>query len=195
MSSFITNVLGNPTIMLGLIALIGLLILKKSFSDTMLGVIKTMMGYLILSAGTGIIGPPITLLTTLVQSGLNVQGVLPLYWAVYGTSMAEYGTEAALMFIVGFAVNIILARFTPWKNLALTVHLQIFWTGFMASVMGAYGFSGTTMIIVGGIISGVYYWIATTISAKLITPVTTSLLIINGGITYVNPLFIIKSRA
>ncbi|MBR2809421.1 MAG: hypothetical protein IKE33_04265, partial [Erysipelotrichaceae bacterium] len=172
MSSFITNVLGNPTIMLGLIALIGLLILKKSFADTMLGVIKTMMGYLILSAGTTIIGDPISLLTNLVQSGLHVQGVLPLYWAVYGTSMAEFGTEAALMFIVGFAINILLARFTPWKNLALTVHLQIFWTAFMASVMSTYGFSGTSMIVIGGVISGVYYWIVTTISAKLIKPYT-----------------------
>ena len=172
MISFITNVLGNPTIMLGLIALIGLLILKKSFSETMLGVIKTMMGYLILSAGTSIIGTPITLLTTLVQSGLGVQGVLPLYWIVYGTSMAEFGTQAALMFVIGFGVNILLARFTPWKNLALTVHLQLFWTAFMASVMGAYGFSGTSMIVIGGLISGVYFWISTTISAKLIKPYT-----------------------
>lgn len=172
MIGFITNVLGNPTIMLGLIALIGLLILKKPFSETMLGVIKTMMGYLILSAGTTIIATPISLLTTLVQKGLGVQGVLPLYWIVYGTSMEQFGTQAALMFVIGFAINILLARFTPWKNLALTVHLQLFWTAFMASIMGAYGFSGPSMILIGGLISGVYFWISTTISAKLIKPYT-----------------------
>ena len=42
----------------------------------------------------------------------------------------------------------------------------------MASVMGAYGFSGTSMIVIGGLISGVYFWISTTISAKLIKPYT-----------------------
>ena len=76
---FITNVLGNPTVMLGLIACIGLLFLKKGISDMVMGTVKTMMGYLILSAGTTIIGPPISLLTALVQKGLGVEGVLPLY--------------------------------------------------------------------------------------------------------------------
>ena len=116
--NFITNVLGNPTVMLGLIACIGLLFLKKGFGDVVMGTVKTMMGYLILSAGTGIIGPPITLLTELVQKGLGVDGVLPLYWVVYSESMAKFGTEAALIFIIGFVVNILLAKFTPWKYLA-----------------------------------------------------------------------------
>lgn len=172
MISFITNVLGNPTVMLGLIACIGLIFLKKSGGEIVLGTMKTMMGYLILSAGTEIIGPPITLLTTLVQEGLGVDGVLPLYWAVYSNSMAVYGTEAALMFILGFAVNMILVRVTKWKNLALTVHLQLFWTAFMASIMAGFGFEGAPMILIGGVISGVYFWISTTISAHYLKPIT-----------------------
>ena len=170
---FITNVLGNATVMLGIAACIGLIFLKKSFSDIVMGTTKTMMGYLVLTAGTEIIGPPITLLTTLVQSGLGVDGVLPLYWVVYAESMAEYGTEAALIFIVGFVINIILARVTKWKNLALTVHLQLFWAGFMASIMAGFGYSPAAIIAIGGIISGIYYWIATTISAHYLKPITT----------------------
>ena len=38
-------------------------------------------------------------------------------------------------------------------------------------------------------------YIIASISSKLITPFTTSLLIINGGIQYINPLLIIKSLA
>ena len=170
---FITNVLGNPTVMLGIIACIGLMFLRKNVSDIVMGTVKTMMGYLILSAGTTIIGTPITLLTTLVQRGLGVDGVLPLYWVVYAESMAKFGTEAALIFIIGFVINILLAKFTPWKNLAMTVHLQLFWAGFMASIMAGFGFSGITLIAIGGLISGVYYWIATTISAHYLKPVTT----------------------
>ena len=170
---FITNVLGNPTVMLGIIACIGLIFLRKSVSDIVMGTVKTMMGYLILSAGTTIIGTPITLLTTLVQRGLGVDGVLPLYWVVYSESMAVFGTEAALIFIIGFLINILLAKFTPWKNLAMTVHLQLFWAGFMASIMAGFGFTGIVMILVGGLISGIYYWIATTISAHYLKPVTT----------------------
>lgn len=170
---FITNVLGNPTVMLGLIACIGLLFLKKGISDTVMGTVKTMMGYLILSAGTTIIGPPISLLTALVQKGLGVEGVLPLYWVVYAESMAKFGTQAALIFIIGFVINILLAKFTKWKNLALTVHLQLFWAGFMASIMAGFGFSDPMIIVIGGTISGIYYWIATTISAHYLKPLTT----------------------
>ncbi len=170
---FITNVLGNATVMLGIAACIGLIFLRKNVSDIVMGTAKTMMGYLVLSAGTEIIGPPITLLTTLVQRGLGVDGVLPLYWVVYAESMASFGTEAALIFIIGFVVNILLAKFTKWKNLALTVHLQLFWAGFMASVMAGFGFSPMVIIIVGGLISGIYYWFATTVSAHYLKPVTT----------------------
>ena len=55
----------------------------------------------------------------------------------------------------------------------MTVHLQLFWAGFMASIMAGFGFSGITLIAIGGLISGVYYWIATTISAHYLKPVTT----------------------
>ena len=39
---FITNVLGNPTVMLGIIACIGLIFLRKSVSDIVMGTVKTM---------------------------------------------------------------------------------------------------------------------------------------------------------
>ena len=175
MISFITNYLASPMVVLGFIALIGLLILKKPVGDVVSGVLKTMMGYLVLSAGTGIIGEPIALLTKLVQTAVqsSESAVLPLYWAVYSQSMTLYGTEAALMFVIGFVLNIILARVTKLKYLGLTVHLQLFWTAFMACIMSAAGFTSAVMIPVGGIISGIYYWLATAVSAHYIKPYTT----------------------
>jgi len=174
MISFITNFLASPMVMLGLIALIGLLFLKKSAGDIISGTLKTMMGYLVLSAGTGIIMEPINLLTKLVQTavGSSESAVLPLYWAVYGKSMELFGTEAALMFVIGMAVNMILARVTKFKYLALTVHLQLFWTAFMACILDAAGFSGTLMVVVGGVISGLYFWFVTGMSARYIKPYT-----------------------
>ena len=174
MISIITNYLASPMVVLGVIVLIGLVILKRPVGDVISGVLKTMMGYLVLSAGTSIIGDPIALLTTLVQTavGSSERAVLPLYWAVYSESMTLFGSEAALMFVIGFVLNILLARFTKIKYLGLTVHLQLFWTAFMACILDAAGFSGLSMILIGGIISGVYYWLATAISAHYIKPYT-----------------------
>lgn len=172
MINFIINVLGDPTIILGLVALIGLLFMRSSAGDTILGVCKTMMGYLILSAGTSVIGGPLEPLTAMIRKGLNVEGVLPLYWPAYSSTMAAFGAEVAIMFIVGFLLNIVLAKVTKFKYLALTVHLQLFWCGFMAVVLHGFGFSGTTVIVAGGIVSGLYFWISTGISAHYLKPVT-----------------------
>ena len=54
-----------PTIMLGLVALIGLLILKKSFSEILTGTIKTMAGVLILFTAVDVLSQVIGSIATL----------------------------------------------------------------------------------------------------------------------------------
>lgn len=162
--TLIKEVLGNPTVILGLVALIGLISQRAKGGDIILGTFKAMLGYVILSAGTTVICTAIEPLTNMIRHGLGVEGVVPLYWPAFGATMTKFGTEVALMFILGFAINLILAKVTKFKYLALTVHLQLFWCGFMAIVLNASGFSGTTLIVLGGIVSGLYFWLATGIS-------------------------------
>lgn len=162
--TIIIKVLGDPTIVLGIVALLGLIFLKSKWTDVLLGTIKTMMGYVILMAGANIISPALEPLTKMIREGLGVEGVVPLYWPAFGESMTKFGTEIALTFIIGFVLNILLAKFTRYNFLALTVHLQLFWCGFIVVVLNAIGFSGVSLLTVGGIISGVYFWIATGIS-------------------------------
>jgi PTS system ascorbate-specific IIC component len=64
-----TQVLGDPTIVLGLVALIGLILLKKSKQDLLLGTIKVMLGYIILSAGAGFITGALDPLTKMIRAG------------------------------------------------------------------------------------------------------------------------------
>ncbi|MCW9240967.1 PTS transporter subunit IIC [Klebsiella pneumoniae] len=51
----IYDVLGTPAILVGLFSLIGLLLQKKGISDVISGTLKTIMGFVILTAGAGII--------------------------------------------------------------------------------------------------------------------------------------------
>ncbi|MDF2717775.1 MAG: ascorbate-specific system enzyme, partial [Paenibacillus sp.] len=48
MLNFITNVLSNPAIILGIIAAIGLIALRKSVSDIIKGTLKVLLGFIIL---------------------------------------------------------------------------------------------------------------------------------------------------
>ncbi len=169
----ITDFLGSPAIVLGIVALLGNIFLKKSGQDILLSTVKAIMGFEILSGGATMITGALTPLSSLINSVLGVEGVIPLYWPVYSATMTQFGSQVALAFVIGFALNLILAKITPIKMLALTVHLQLFWAGFVVVVLNAVGMTGGTLIFVAGAICGVYYWLVTAICFHYIKPMTT----------------------
>ena len=48
---FIVNVLSTPAILVGLVALLGLVLQKKPIEELVKGTLKTIVGFLVLSAG------------------------------------------------------------------------------------------------------------------------------------------------
>ncbi len=48
---FIINILSTPAILVGLLSLLGLVLQKKPVEDVVSGTIKTIVGFLVLSAG------------------------------------------------------------------------------------------------------------------------------------------------
>jgi PTS system ascorbate-specific IIC component len=55
MLTFITSILSNPAIILGIIAAVGLIALRKSVSDVIKGTLKVLLGFIILQQGSNII--------------------------------------------------------------------------------------------------------------------------------------------
>ncbi|PQQ38391.1 PTS ascorbate transporter subunit IIC, partial [Photorhabdus luminescens] len=52
---FLMSVLSEPAILVGLIALIGLILQRKPVTECIKGTIKTIMGFVILGAGAGLV--------------------------------------------------------------------------------------------------------------------------------------------
>ena len=50
---FTNNILTHPEFFIGLIVLVGYLLLKKPFHETLSGVIKAIVGYMLLNVGSG----------------------------------------------------------------------------------------------------------------------------------------------
>jgi len=117
------NILDDAPLLLGLIALIGLLLQKKSFSDTVMGTIKTIVGYLILSTGSGLLVSAILALQPIMEAAFGVKAA-----ALGGAHLDEFtknwGGYAALIMTGGFVINLILARVTKFKYVYLTGHLM-----------------------------------------------------------------------
>lgn len=71
-------------------------------------------------AGINIIVAALTFLNDIFTSGFGMQGYITDVAAIAGVANRELGSEVALTLLVIFAVNIIIARFTPFKYIFLT---------------------------------------------------------------------------
>jgi PTS system ascorbate-specific IIC component len=115
---FLQDILSVPAILIGLSALVGLIALKKTFSEVLVGTFKAIMGFLILGAGAGFLVGVLNNLSPLMTSAFNINGVIPNNEAIVAIATKTFGSETALIMVFGFIVNLVLARFTPFKYLA-----------------------------------------------------------------------------
>ena len=53
--NFVVDILKVPSVLVGLIALIGLVAQKKAFSDVVKGTIKTILGFIVLGGGATVL--------------------------------------------------------------------------------------------------------------------------------------------
>lgn len=106
------SIVSQPSILVSLIALLGLVLQKKKFSEVIQGTIKTFVGFLVLIGGAGLISNSLTPFASMFQTALHTQGVVPSNEAVVAIALQQYGTPTALIMLVGMIVNILLARFT-----------------------------------------------------------------------------------
>ena len=151
--NFIINeIFGQGAIFLEMIAMIGLILQKKSFSEIIRGTMMTAMGFFVLSTGTGLV------------TGNSIDGIAAAFnvmmpQAAEATSVdigAMYGTEIGIVMILAFAINLIVARFTKWKSVFLTGHM-LYWFPFVFIAAGVdAGLTGTKLIILATIFTAAY---------------------------------------
>jgi ascorbate PTS system EIIC component len=167
--NFIINeIFGQGAIFLALIALIGLLLQKKSLTEVIRGTMMTAIGFFVLSAGTGIItGNSINGLATAFNT------MLPQ--AAAGTSVdigAKYGTQIGIVMVVAFLINIIFARFTRWKSVFLTGHM-LYWFPFVFIAAGVdAGLTGGKLIVLATIFTALYMIVSPNLMRPFVKEVT-----------------------
>lgn len=143
-----------PTFMLGLVAMTGSLIQRKSFSEVLTGTVKTMAGALILFTAVNVLNETITPLATLFGLVYEFQGQASAAdWTAF---LGGYGAQIVLVMVLGFLVNLLLARVTRWKYVFLTGHI-LFWNAFMvvAALSDGGQLSGLALILIGALVQGV----------------------------------------
>ncbi|MBC7088762.1 MAG: PTS ascorbate transporter subunit IIC, partial [Tissierellales bacterium] len=155
----IDQIFREAPLFLGIIALVGLLLQRKSFSDVLTGTLKTIIGVVILTQGTNILVNSMVPLS----DGFNT-----LYGLTEQTTVtpigsdqliSQFGSEIGLAMLLGFLINVLFARFIPnkrFKHVFLTGH-HLFWFSFIFVAVGVgLGLTGTSLVIFSTIFLGIY---------------------------------------
>ncbi|ANU11835.1 PTS system ascorbate-specific transporter subunit IIC [Planococcus antarcticus DSM 14505] len=148
------DILGTPAILIGLFALVGLLLQRKSSADVVSGTLKTVMGFVIIGAGAAVLIGSLDIFGKMFDHAFNVQGVIPNNEAIVAAAQSEFGTSTALIMVFGMITNILLARITPFKYIFLTGHHTLFMACLLAVTLSVGGLEGAPLIIVGSILLG-----------------------------------------
>ncbi|MDE9881048.1 PTS ascorbate transporter subunit IIC [Staphylococcus pseudintermedius] len=150
----IVDVLSQPAILVALIAFIGLVVQKKPVSVMTSGTIKTILGFLVLSAGAGVVVQSLEPFGKIFQHAFGVQGVVPNNEAIISIALEKYGTTAALIMVFGMLVNILIARVSNLKFIFLTGHHTFYMAAFLAIILTVGHIKGVLTVILGALILG-----------------------------------------
>ena len=154
----INNILTQASIIIALIALLGLVLQKKPVGVVISGTMKTMLGFLVLSAGSAVIVSSLTYFGDIFKAAFGLKGLVASIEGINGQAMNELGlgSEIAITLAGIFIVNIIIARFTKFKYIFLTGQ-ALLWEATLCVVFAYYcGLTGVPLIIIGSIVGGFF---------------------------------------
>ena len=152
--SFLVDVLKVPAILVGLIALVGLVAQKKAFPDVIKGTIKTILGFIVLGGGATLLLTSLEPLGNIFQQAFHVQGIIPNNEAIVSISLKEYGEATAYIMAFGMVANILVARFTRLKFIFLTGHHTFYMACMVAIILSVAGFRGASLVFTGSLTMG-----------------------------------------
>ncbi|MDN6967382.1 PTS ascorbate transporter subunit IIC [Oenococcus sp. UCMA 17063] len=152
------QILSVYSILLGLVAMVGLIVLKRPVTKIITGTLKTIIGVLIISGGAVVVEDALDPFGTMLNHGLNIKGILPTNEAVLPFALKYFGSIGALVMVGGFAINILLARFTRYKFIYLTGHIMLYVSLFVTAILESVaGLKGWALFLAGAIIMGLYF--------------------------------------
>jgi len=160
------NIFSQVPILIGIIALLGLLLQRKPFEEVVGGTIRAIVGVVILLIGVDIFVGGLVSFQAVVASAVGLKP--PAAQSTLAQFLAGPGTSVPLIIAVGFAIHLVLVRiFAAARYVYLTGHLM-FWMSIVvaASIVEVFAdVQRLPLVIVGSVIVACYWtlqplWIA-----------------------------------
>ncbi|MGL4696639.1 PTS ascorbate transporter subunit IIC [Enterococcus larvae] len=162
------DIASTPALLVALIAVLGNVLQKKDLASTVKGGIKTFVGFLVVTAGAGVIEGSLAPFGEMFQVAFNMQGVVPNNEAIVALALTKYGTYTALIMLTGMVFNILIARITRYKYIYLTGHATLYMACMIAVILSVTGMDTIALVVFGGLALG----LANTIFPAIAQPFT-----------------------
>ncbi|WP_055280958.1 PTS ascorbate transporter subunit IIC [Thermococcus sp. EP1] len=155
-----TNILGQPAVLLGIVAFVGLILQKKPFSETLIGTAKVMIGVVMMLAGAGLFVDELVNFQSLITAATGVSPKYPPNYVPLNDLIAQYGSYAAVIMTVAFILHLILVRIIPrFRHVYLTGHLMWWVSLLVVAVILTMNPNASAREIIGiGAIVMAIYW-------------------------------------
>lgn len=163
------SILQNPPVLLGLIAMIGLIVQKKPFAEIVKGSFGAAFGMVILTEGVNMLTGVISNINNAVQTKMGVSVAKGLSDATF---TAKFGGDVGIAMFLALIIHVLIARFTPIKSIFLTGHM-LWWVPFVIVAGGVEaGLRGFALIGMSAVLSALYFSLAPWIIRKYVWAAT-----------------------
>lgn len=149
------DIASTPAILVALIAILGNILQKKDSATVVKGGIKTFVGFLVVTAGAGVIESSLAPFGEMFKVAFHMQGVVPNNEAIVAVALTKYGTYTALIMLAGMVFNILIARMTRFKYIYLTGHATLYMSCMIAVILSSTGMGMVRLVMVGGLAVGI----------------------------------------
>jgi ascorbate PTS system EIIC component len=170
-----------PAIVLGIIALVGLLLQRRSTGDVINGTTKTVLGMLIIGIGIGALVEALegiqAMFDTAIPKGRFTTFVTfdeAVVSAVQDANENRAGAAVAWTLLFGYLVHIVLARITPFRYLYLTGHMIWVHAGAYAILFTSFDLPFVWVVVLASLTLGVYMTLAPAIAQPFMRRITGS---------------------
>lgn len=155
------TIAGQIELVMGIVVLIGLLLQKKKPVDVVSGVVKAIVGVMILKQGSTLLQGAYKPVMEMLKTHFGITGIITENYsgmAAINNSIPELVAIVPTVMLFGFLINLLLAKFGPLKVVFLTAHTMLaFATLTVWLVHWFFGVEGTILLIVCSIFCGIYW--------------------------------------
>lgn len=150
----IIDLFSEPSILIGIVVFLGLLLQKKKFHETITPTLKAVVGFLVIAAASSIIVGALEPMGAMIEHGFGLVGVIPNNEAIVAVALDDFGQLTAYVMIFGMLVNILIARITNFKYIFLTGHHTLYMACMIAVILVSSGQNNLFVVLNGALALG-----------------------------------------